>query len=267
MRRLNDLDAKSWVKHTRSWLVVRPPKRRHGEMLHPAKFPEALAAEFIEFFTSKGEVVFDPFLGTGSTLVAARALGRRGVGMELLKKYADVARERLECSREHEVIVGDARNARDVLPEALDRLGASSIDFMFTSPPYWNMLRNSRGNNETAQKRRASKGLDTYYSEEEADLGNEVEHRKYLDGVSCIISSIKPFLREGAYLGIVVQNVRPREGEMVPIAWELAMMLRKDYKMRQERIWVQDDKPLGCWGYPTTYVANVHHHYCLIFQK
>jgi hypothetical protein len=34
-----------------------------------------------------------------------------------------------------------------------------------------------------------------------------------------------------------------------------------------ERIWCQDSKKLGIWGYPTVFVPNYHHHYCLIFRR
>ena len=34
-----------------------------------------------------------------------------------------------------------------------------------------------------------------------------------------------------------------------------------------EKIWCQDNKKLGIWGYPSEFVSNVHHHYCLIFKK
>jgi len=51
---------------------------------------------FIEFFTKSGEVIFDPFLGTGSTLVACHNSKRNGIGIELQKKYADIAQFRIK---------------------------------------------------------------------------------------------------------------------------------------------------------------------------
>jgi hypothetical protein len=54
---------------------------------------------------------------------------------------------------------------------------------------------------------------------------------------------------------------------MAPLAWDVARRLRRVWRLRQETIWCQNNKRLGCWGYPTTFVSNVHHHYCLTFQK
>ena len=69
--KLNNLDSKTWLKFQKSWFIHNPPPRRKDVLTHPAKFPETLAQEFIEFFTKKGQTVLDPMLGTGSALVAA----------------------------------------------------------------------------------------------------------------------------------------------------------------------------------------------------
>ena len=62
---------------------------------HPAKFPESLARDFIEFFTRRGQTVLDPMVGTGSTVLACLASGRSGIGLELNPAYAELARRRL----------------------------------------------------------------------------------------------------------------------------------------------------------------------------
>jgi site-specific DNA-methyltransferase (adenine-specific) len=66
-----------------------------GNKSHSAAFPEALPRWFIELFTDAGDVVLDPFAGSGTTLAAAIALGRQAIGIELSPTYADVARERV----------------------------------------------------------------------------------------------------------------------------------------------------------------------------
>ena len=69
--KLNKLDSKTWLKFQKSWFIHNPPPRKKGVLTHPAKFPETMAQEFIEFFTKKGGAVLDPMAGTGSTLIAA----------------------------------------------------------------------------------------------------------------------------------------------------------------------------------------------------
>jgi site-specific DNA-methyltransferase (adenine-specific) len=69
-----------------------PPARRDG---HPAPFPVELARRCIRLSTWPGETVLDPFAGTGTTLLAARQLGRRAIGIERSERYCELAVDRL----------------------------------------------------------------------------------------------------------------------------------------------------------------------------
>ena len=62
---------------------------------HSAAFPEALPAWFIKLFTQPGDVVLDPFMGSGTTLAAAVGLGRRAIGVDINEDYCRIARDRL----------------------------------------------------------------------------------------------------------------------------------------------------------------------------
>ena len=67
-----------------------------GYKNHPAAFPTALPSWFIRLFTDPGNRVLDPFAGSGSTLVAAKELGRQGIGIDTSQEYCDLMRERLQ---------------------------------------------------------------------------------------------------------------------------------------------------------------------------
>jgi site-specific DNA-methyltransferase (adenine-specific) len=62
---------------------------------HPAVFPVELPEFFVKLMTEKGDVVLDPFMGSGSTAIAARGLGRRYVGLELSEEYLELSAKRL----------------------------------------------------------------------------------------------------------------------------------------------------------------------------
>lgn len=266
---LNDLTGKEWVQFTRSWTLHNPPPRSTREVLHPAKFPETLIAEFIMFFTRKGETVLDPMLGTGSTLVACKMTDRRGVGVELSKKWADIARDRAihldtdEKNPKQLVIEGDSRSLKRLLFEH----SIETVDFCITSPPYWNMLKKSRGHVRSESKKRQEVGLDTFYSESPNDYGNIDDYSTYLSAMYDLFAHVYEVLRDQRYLVVIAQNILTPEGEMMPLAWDLARKLGDLYVLKQEKLWLQDNKMLGSWGYPSEYVSNVHHHYCLVFKK
>jgi hypothetical protein len=129
------------------------------------------------------------------------------------------------------------------------------------------MLRLSRGHVESTAKQREKEGLDVYYSDNPKDIGNVESYEAYLEKLYAIYENVHSILKPEKYLVVIVQNIRTPKGDMIPLAWDLAQKLRGLYTLRQERIWCQNNKMLGIWGYPFTYVSNVHHHYCLVFQK
>jgi DNA modification methylase len=274
---LNDLTGREWIKFTKSWFILNPASRSDEGILHPAKYPEELVAQFLSFFTKRWQNVLDPFLGTGSTLVACNDNLRRGYGIELIPKWADIAKNRVSGRKlsspqeegwtvgefTQKIAIGDSRQ----LPEIVKRENWPLMDYCITSPPYGNILRTSRGGVESAQKRRAKRGLAEFYSDDPSDLGNLSNPDDYMSALVDVFSKVSPVMREGAYVTIVLQNIRSEEGDMEPLAWELALKLRSVFTLKQERIWCQDNKLLGIWGYPKEYVSNVHHHYCLVLQK
>lgn len=268
--RLNDLDPKTWIKFQKSWFLHDPPPRRKDVLRHPAKFPETLAQEFIEFFTKAGQVVLDPMAGTGSALLAALRAGRHSYGIELNPDYAHIAREILAEERAciekedqpltAQVIRGDAARFSEHVKEH----HIPPIDYVITSPPYWNML-HARGA-ETQKNRKKSSRLDVVYSDHPNDLGNLEDYEEFLRKLTGIYAALQPYIREQAYLTIIVKNIK-KGGKIYPLAWDLAKRLGEIYTLKDERIWVQDNIRLAPYGMGNAWVSNTFHHYCLQFRN
>jgi DNA modification methylase len=264
--KLNNLDPKTWLKFQKSWFIHNPPRRKKGVLVHPAKFPETLAQEFIEFFTKPGETVLDPMAGTGSALVAALRAGRNSCGIELNPKYAEIARLVIEEERAvlgktvegltSKVITGDAAHVHEI--------GLPTIDYVLTSPPYWDML-HAKGAG-TQKQRRTSPELDVFYSDDPNDLGNVHDYEEFLARLVSIYQGVKPSLRAKAYLTIIVKNVK-KGGRVYPLAWDLGRELGKVYTLKDERLWLQDNQRLAPYGLGSAWVSNTFHHYCLQFRN
>jgi DNA modification methylase len=75
--------------------VIHVDKVRPGTNVHPTQKPTQLLKTLIEYSTDPGQTVFDPFAGSGSTLVAARELGRNSIGVEKDQQHYEVALSRL----------------------------------------------------------------------------------------------------------------------------------------------------------------------------
>jgi site-specific DNA-methyltransferase (adenine-specific)/modification methylase len=76
------------------WLIKRG-KKVGGEN-HGAIFPEELISTIIENFSKEGDIIYDPFMGTGTTAVVAKQLDRKFIGSEISQKYIEIAEERLK---------------------------------------------------------------------------------------------------------------------------------------------------------------------------
>lgn len=264
--KLNNLDGKSWLKFQKSWFIHNPPPRKQGVLVHPAKFPESLAQEFIEFFTKEGQNVLDPMAGTGSALVAALRCGRHSYGIELNPKYARIAKEIVGAEQASlgeaglglvaNVIQGDASQAAT--------FDIPTIDYVLTSPPYWDML-HARGA-QTQKKRRTSAELDVFYSDDPNDVGNLHDYDEFLEKLVGIYAGLKPLLREKSYLTIIVKNVK-KGGKIYPLAWDIGRALGKTYTLKDEKLWMQNNQRLAPYGMNSAWVSNTFHHYCLQFRN
>lgn len=268
--RLNNLNPKDWLKFQKSWFIHSPPPRKKGVLRHPAKYPETLAQEFIAFFTKEGQFILDPMVGTGSTLVAALREGRHCYGVELNPTYAAMCQQVIYEERNKignpadpliaEVIEGNAAD----FPSIAEEYDIPLIDYVITSPPYWDML-HARGS-KNQRKRRNDTHLDVHYSDSPDDLGNISDYAEFIDRLAGIYEMLKPFLKERAYLTIIVKNVK-KGGRIYPLAWDLGWRLSKTYTLKDEKIWCQDNQRLAPYGMGNAWVSNTFHHYCLQFRN
>ena len=87
---LTKIEMQSWFRSF--WTDVKGASTRGG---HPAPYPVELSERLIRMFSFAGDTVLDPFLGTGSTSIAAIRAGRNSIGNEIEKKYLDMARTRI----------------------------------------------------------------------------------------------------------------------------------------------------------------------------
>jgi len=266
---LNDLSSKEWLPETVSVFSQRGlgagSKEAQIEKQHPAPYSYQDVARHIRFFTKEGQVVLDPFVGVGSTLKAAALEGRRGIGIELNQRYADLARERVMIEvpdstlykNNQEVICGDSK-------EEIKHIASNSIDFVITSPPYWNILDKV----DHKANLRESENLDTKYSENEEDIANIPDYKLFLDVLCDIFLDVSRVLKNNRYIAIVVSDFRKGD-KFYLFHSDLANILeeRTPLKLKGIKILYQRHKSIFPYGYPHSFVPNVHHQYVLILKN
>ncbi len=259
---LNELTGKSWVKFTSSWFIfnalssdLKEEKALSSEFeSHPATYSPTMIQDFIAFFTKRNQIVLDPFCGIGSTIEAAMRMGRIGIGVELNPKYVSLANLRIR-DKQSKVIQGDSTK--------LEEMDLPQIDFSISSPPYWDVLNRST---KDFHEKRARQSLDLKYSSDKADLGNIESYSEFLDLTASVYEKVHALMKPSGYLVVIIKNVK-KDGVFYPLAWDLANRLADKWVIKDEKIWIQDKVGLAPYGYPHSWVSNIIHHYCLIFQK
>ncbi|HVX22114.1 MAG TPA: site-specific DNA-methyltransferase [Acidimicrobiales bacterium] len=106
----NTIKADDFAAYTLDVWSVPPESARRVN--HPAPFPVELPARLIELYTYEDDLVLDPFMGSGSTLVAADGLRRRFIGYDLDPAYVDLARQRVDDERAARQEPSGTRSAR-----------------------------------------------------------------------------------------------------------------------------------------------------------
>ena len=97
--RIDTITKDDFIHQTKSiWSFPTESARRVN---HPAPFPLELPRRCIEMFTFSGDVVFDPFVGSGSTAVAAKMTGRKYFGCDISSEYCKIAEQRISLVNEN----------------------------------------------------------------------------------------------------------------------------------------------------------------------
>ncbi|KKN07054.1 hypothetical protein LCGC14_1071010 [marine sediment metagenome] len=274
--RINELSLKEWIRHTNSLHRFNKKVPRDAlKSAHPATFEEELPFYYIEFFSKTNDIILDPFMGTGTTSIASNLLDRRSIGIEINKRFTEIAKRRFEInglkSNRHFIFEGDCYKIlqNGELSSLLEDLD-SKIAFTITSPPFHNILK--------FNSNKKGRGISYYknYGDQTENLENIEDYHHFLKVLKEIFDKIYRISKNKGYLVINVKNfyrkVKYKNGrisqEIQFFAWDLASYISKTKWIPcGEQIWDYQNKSLFPFGYPYVYLANITHSYNLIFYK
>lgn len=284
---LNNLSAKEWVFNTNSiecfestqderefnkFLVEIIESRfptngnqsfaHHIRKAHPSPKPPQLMERLIKFFSKENEIVFDPFCGAGSTLLAATLSNRKAIGLDLSKDYFDIylkACQYLNLSPET-YIVENSKNIDDI-----KQLSDIEFDLVLTDPPYGNMMAKNKTGESAKKKKNTSP---TPFTTFEEDIGN-LDIPDFLIELKEIIQLSFNKLKNKRYIIVFLKDFQPKPDyhgmlhfDVMKTLTEIDGLLYKGFK-----IWYDKTINLYPYGYPYAYVGNQLHQYIMIFRK
>lgn len=260
--RLNNLSGSEWLQYSMSiWRDVRKNKEEVA-LKHPAMFPIQLVERLIDIFTrSADQVILDPFVGSGTTLIATRNKGLKAIGFEINERYISMAKTRLDniyksmfhMNSDYQIINDSAEN--------IDKyLVPGSIDLTITSPPYWDILNRKR----TADRKPIRK-----YSNSKRDFGNIGNYSEFLDSLQRVFEKVYKVTKVGRYCIVIVMDIR-KKSRFFPLHSDLTERMKEiNFSLCDTIIWDRQKeynnmRPLG---YPFSFVVNKVHEYVLIYKK
>lgn len=265
---INCLTAKEWLKcQLGVWQFTYEKRDIRDKELHPATFPISLSKKIIELFTHQGELVLDPFVGSGTTLLAAQDSNRNAVGFDLLTKYIELCDSRLISNNmfndaKQLAIQDDARN----IEKYFDK---ESVSLIWTSPPYANLLNRKRKNKSRRDRNNNQLNKVEQYSQDDRDLGT-YDLEKYTDSMGDIYESLLPLLKEKGHCVINVPDMW-WENQRITLHVSLIQELRKrGYELRNTIIWDRTNivNNIGIFGWPSNYITmGTTFEYLLDFWK
>jgi DNA modification methylase len=225
--------------------------------IHPAVFPIALPAHFIKTLTHEGELVLDPFVGTGSTLLAAQDLSRNAVGFDLKQEYIDICKKRLGQKK----IVSDGTQQIAILDDAHNiprYLEENTVSLCITSPPYANMLAHRRLNKSIrGDLRKNSQYLKVQqYSNNPSDLGT-MNHTQYSKALEEIYSGILPLMKTKTHCIININDVWENNKRIPTHVYVLEALERAGFEFRNTFIWDKRNlvNKVGIFGWPSNFIS------------
>lgn len=224
--KVSDLDLSNWRQYqdllTDSLWVLdsRDSSGAHRADYHGNFIPQ-IPNQLLRRFTKRGDIILDPFLGSGTTAIEANRLSRRWIGMELSESVSELAKRRIRDDLEgstdrlpfndidikqqenvlingiDNVLVGDSSSVdlAEKLGKKLSYFGSEFVQFIIMHPPYHNIVK---------------------FSDNVADLSNCEDTDIFLERFLSVYSNIIPFLAKDRYLAVVIGDIYANS-EWVPL--------------------------------------------------
>ena len=255
--KINCLTAKEWMQsQVAVWEFYYTGTDIRDKKIHPAVFPVALPTKCIKLLTHEGELVLDPFVGIGTTLLAAQYTGRNAVGFDLRKEYVEFTKKRLRQSRpsgstKQIVVQDDAIRISEYLRK-------ETVSLCVTSPPYANMLNRPRKNKSIRGNLRENEHYLTVqqYSNDPRDLGT-MDAQTYSKALGEIYSEILPLLRVKAHCVVNVTDLWWENKRIAIHTYVIREMEKVGYELRNIIIWDRRNlvNKVGIFGWPNNYIT------------
>jgi len=260
----SDLDPSRWrdyagVELGSLWLFGSREKGDGHSLDYHGNFIPQIATQLLTRYSKEGDVVLDPFLGSGTTAIEAVKLGRRCIGVEIQPELVGHARAKIgapHIDRDILVIQGDStrKETAESVRLALKQLGRTHAQLVILHPPYWDIV---------------------HFSDDPADLSNTSSLDEFLSSFRRAAAIGHDLLEPGRFAGLVIGD-KYSSRELVPLGFlTMQVMMKLGLKLKSivvkniEGNEIGKGKDNNLWRYRALaggfYIFK--HEYVMVFQK
>lgn len=280
----NDLTPQEWALLSKNviteddlfnpvWNDLSSPRNEYQKE-HGAVFPVKLAERLIKMYSKEGDLVLDPFMGIGSTAIAAYGLNRHSVGTELNPKFAAIANNWLADSAGLFATGITAKIHNDDCRNLLNYVEANSVQVTVTSPPYADFIQRSvedrKKTHKTSIIEHENNSTVKQYSEEDNDFGN-LAYKDFLEQIKVVLKANLEATKPGGYAAWVVKDYRDTKHQIpyIPFHSDLARAGEEVGWMYHDLIiWDQtNQRRLVLLGFPSVLYTNQNCSFIVVFRK
>jgi len=260
--KINDINLNKWKEYNdiiTDSLWIFDKRDRSGVHLgwYWGNFIPQIPRQLMLRFTKKMDWVLDTFLGSGTTLIECKRLGRNGIGIELNPDVVEKAKSLIDKEPNSfnvitDVIVGDSTKIN--FEKLLKKRNIKNFQLIIMHPPYHDIIK---------------------FSDDPRDLSNAKSVEKFLEMFGKVVDNVLPILEKGRYMAVVIGD-KYSKGEWIPLGFYVMneVLKRKEFILKsiivknfEDTRGKRDQKEL--WRYRALvggfYVFK--HEYILLFQK
>jgi hypothetical protein len=221
---INDLDLERWKDYDdilTDSLWFFPERDRsgaHGADYHGNFIPQ-IPYQALRRYTKAGDVVLDPFLGSGTTLIECRRLGRHGIGLDLKESLTRSVRKRIAAAENPAAVrtsilhtdSGDVEGSSRKIRRVLRSLGREEVQLAILHPPYHSIIR---------------------FSDSPQDLSNCATPGEFLERFGQVVDLATRFLERKRYLVLVIGDIYEK-GTWIPLGFQCAEeVMKRGYQLK-----------------------------------
>jgi adenine-specific DNA methylase len=154
--KINDLNLNRWKEYNdiltdSLWILDKRDNSGAHNAGYWGNFIPQIPNQLLRRYTKQGEWVLDPFLGSGTTLIECKRLGRNGIGVELLPEVVDMANKNISSEENKfnaKIEIINADSAELNFKQELEKRNIKSVQFLIMHPPYWDIIKFSKNNKD-----------------------------------------------------------------------------------------------------------------------